>query len=158
MNEKPEELLAPLRAAVVTAVQQLLAASGAGSVALQLGTGQAILAGETADLARLLGYGTQPFDRLTRQTAAFLAAAGIPHDRLADHGSREWKLFIAGYDCAERAAEPPLLLEAATALESSAHVDEQNDVDPFAVQYARDLARRLRRAAARAIIGKGAAK
>lgn len=45
----------------------------------------------------------QPFDRLTRQTAAFLAAAGIPHDRLAAHNSPEWKLFIAGYECAERA-------------------------------------------------------
>lgn len=39
---------------------------------------------------------------------------------------------------------PALLEEAAKALESSAECDEESDVDPFAVQYARDLAKRLR--------------
>lgn len=76
----------------------------------------------------------QPFDRLTRQTAAFLAAAGIPHDRLADHDSAEWKLFIAGYECAERAAGTvriPLVRAAAPAAASpapaAALTDEQID-------------------------------
>lgn len=57
MNQNPEDLFSPLRAAVVTAVQQLLAAQGTASAALPMGDGQMILAGETSALARMLGYG-----------------------------------------------------------------------------------------------------
>jgi hypothetical protein len=56
------------------------------------------------------------------------------------------------------ASEGPLLLEAATALESSAALDEQNDADPFSIEYARDLAKRLRRAAAPATSDKAEGK
>lgn len=41
-----------------------------------------------------------------------------------------------------------LLDEAAKAMDSTADLDEQNDMDPFGIEYARDLAKRLRAAGA----------
>jgi len=92
-----------LKGIIRDASEELLRAERIESASITMGD-KLILVGKPAALGRMLGYATQPIDRLTRQTAAFLAATGTAPHLKADHDSAEWKLFIAGCECGERSA------------------------------------------------------
>lgn len=84
-----------------------------------------------------------------REALAALSAPAAPVPAASEGCACEDEHTEACRNTQDRPAGlPDLLIEAAYALESSAALDEQNDVDRFAVEYARDLAKRLRRAAA----------
>lgn len=103
MTTTPEHLRANLR----DAADELLRAEHIESASIPMGD-RLILIGPPASLGRMLGYsgpaGLIAGELLGRQTAAFLAATGRAPDRLADHGSAEWELFIAGYELGARLA------------------------------------------------------